>query len=162
MRIANWAYRNVQGRVSQLPSPVTIQAVIRAVIPYTEARDDSTWDAYEYVNFQWVGTDFTQWNGTGYGTFTLHKGWINAALSWTKAKMSGVSARTNGASKWVDRNGTIVKEYYTPTPYLQVAAYVKAENHDGNNLDYIYWSFDFEKASSWLKEKDIAFQGYLL
>ena len=154
------------GNTADFTTDFTFHAVARAVIPYTNAASTGDYyyeeENYEYVNFQWVGTDFTQWNGTGYGTFTLHKGWINAALSWTKAKMSGVSASTNGASRWVNRSGTMVKEYYTPTPYLQVAAYVKAENHDGNNLDYVYWSFDFEKASSWLKEKGIAFQGYLL
>ena len=154
------------GNTADFTTDFTFYAVARAVIPYTNATSTGDYhyeeDNYEYVNFQWVGTDYTQWNGTGYGTFTLHKGWINAALSWTKAKMSGISARTNGASRWVKYGSRMEKEYYTPVPYLEVAAYVKGDMSDGSNLDYAIWSFRFDEAIRWLNENGVSFHGYLL
>lgn len=144
----------------------TFYAVVRAVIPYTEAiiyaGDYFVQDKYEYENFQWVGTDFVQWSGTQYGQFVLQKGWIQTGLSWARGKMSGVSARTNGASRWVKYGNRMEKEYYTPVPYLEVAAYVKGDMSNGSNLDYAIWSFRFDEAIRWLNENGVSFHGYLL
>lgn len=154
------------GSIADFTTNFTFNAVVRAVIPYTEAivyaGDCFVQDEYEYENFQWVGTDFIQWNGSQYGQFVLQKGWIQTGLSWAKGKMTNVSARTNGASRWVERGGRMEIEYYTPVPYLEVAVYFKTDMSDGNNLDYALWSFRCENAERWLKENGVSFKGYLL
>lgn len=154
------------GDVADFTTNFTLYAVARAVIPYTEATifagEYFDQDNYEYEEFQWVEKEFTQWVGTAYGQVVLQKGWIQTALSWARGKMSGVTVRTDGASRWVERDGKMEKEYYTPVPYLQIAAYVKGEVDNGIKLDYVYWDFEFNDARRWLNENGVSLVAYLL
>lgn len=154
------------GITADLTTDFTVYGVIRAVIPYTEAISEwgsnYTQDKYEYINFQWVKTTFQQKAGSTLRTFTIHEGWINTALKWSKAKMSGVTAQQNGASRWVTKDGKEVVEYYTPIPFLQVALYYGYQNYEGKEPEYAIWSFDGSNIRAWLQENGIGLAEYLL
>ena len=154
------------GITADLTTDFTVYGVIRAVIPYTEAISEwgsnYTQDKYEYINFQWVKTTFQQKAGSTFRTFTVHEGWINTALKWSKSKMSGVTAQQNGASRWITKDGKEVVEYYTPIPFLQVALYYGYQNYEGKEPEYAIWSFDGSNIRAWLQENGIGLAEYLL
>ena len=136
-----------------------IDGGIIAVIPYTEAIElgGGYYEVgkYEYTDLQWVEKSFEQKKGTAFGEKVLQSGWIQTAMSWAKSKLSDIKVTPGKASRWKNQGGKMVKEYYTPKPYLLVKLYIKAIVTEASQADYIVLSYDFENLKAYLDRNGV-------
>lgn len=150
-----YAVHTGPGKGPDIPLDFRIYAVLRGVIPYTTAVKNANGyelrKDYEYHDFQWLKKEWSLTKGDAYRTETLQQGWINTAINYAKTKLKGLKAESGRATRWVKKNGVMVEEYYTPTPYLRLDCYIFLNEDNGVNMDYVDLELKYDSVSEFMK-----------
>lgn len=150
-------YAALTGPASSAPTGMdfTISGQLVGVIPYTEAveyfgehylRND-----YEYSYYDVFEKEFAWSSGEALGKKKIWSGWITTAAKYAQGKLSDLKV-TRKATRWVQNGNTYTKEYYTPTPYMQVTVVLKMKKGSISNPDYLKLNYEYSSLSQFVSE----------
>lgn len=150
-------YATLTGPGSSAPVKMdfTISGQLVGVVPYTEAveyfGEHYVRNDYEYTYYDTFEKEFSWNGGESLGKKKIWSGWINTAAKYAQGKLSELKV-TRKATRWSQNGSTYTKEYYTPTPYMQVTVVLKMKKGATEKPEYLKLNYEYSSLAQFVGE----------